>query len=346
MRRGSEMVQMRGVAMKVSVIVLGGVVGIMCAGAAQAQQSWQASGVFEKGAKVKHLATQGAGEGPAYHPSLGLLTSGGHVWQYRAGKHTIYKENLGTNGLMFDWEGRLVCCQPSKRRVIRFEHDGSLTVLTDRYEGKPYNQPNDLTIDRKGRIYFTDPKYGPRENLDLRDAKGVAIEGVYRIDAPGKVTRVITHEVDRPNGLIITPDQRYMFIADNNNNTKGGARKLWKFTIAGDGSLDLGSQRLIFDWKNGRGPDGMTQDDRGRIYVAGGRNQAAPPYETTEYPAGVYVFNARGKYLTMVPIAHDETTNCAFGDADLRTLYVTAGGNLHSVRTRRPGWLPFPRLAE
>jgi gluconolactonase len=311
---------------------------------ADAQKAWQTSGLFAKGATVKLLAEKGAGEGPAYHPQIGLLTSGGHVWQYKNGDHSIYKEDLGTNGLLFDWEGRLVCCQPVKRRVIRFEKDGSLTVLTDKYQGKPYNQPNDLTIDRQGRIYFTDPKYGPRENLDLLDEKGVPVEGVYRIDAPGKVVRVISHEVDRPNGLIVTPDQRHMFIADNNNNTRGGSRKLWKFAIKPDGSLDLESRQMIFDWKNGRGPDGMTQDDKGRIYVAGGRNKAAPPYETTEHPAGIYVFSAKGKYLALVPIPHDETTNCAFGDKDLRTLYVTAGGHLHSVRTRRPGWLPFPRL--
>ena len=330
--------------MRLSILLTGLILCSLSTTLAQAQKPWQSSGLFEKGATVVHLAKKGAGEGPAYHPELGLLTSGGHVWQYKDGEHSVYKENLGTNGLLFDWQGRLICCQPVKRRVIRFELDGSLTVLTDKYQGKPYNQPNDLTVDRQGRIYFTDPKYGPRENLDLLDEKGVPVEGVYRIDAPGKVTRVITHEVDRPNGLIVTPDQKYMYVADNNNNAKGGARKLWKFAIKADGSLDLDSQALIFDWKNGRGPDGMTQDDKGRIYVAGGRNKAAPPYETTEFPAGIYVFSKKGKYLTLVPIPHDETTNCAFGAKDLKTLYVTAGGNLHSVRTKRPGWLPFPRL--
>ena len=76
-----------------------------------------------------------------------------------------------------------------------------------------------------------DFEYPPRENLDLLDEKGVPVEGVYRIDAPGKVTRVIAHEVDRPNGLIVTPDQKFMYVADNNYNAKGGARKLWKFAI-------------------------------------------------------------------------------------------------------------------
>lgn len=309
-----------------------------------AQSQWQESGIFEAGAEVMHLTTEGAGEGPAYHPELGLLTSFGHVYRYQDGNHSIYKENLVTNGLMFDWEGRLVCCQPSKRRVIRFELDGTLTVLAETFNGQPFNQPNDLTIDKQGRIYFTDPKYGPREDLDIRDDNGLPIEGVYRIDAPGKITMVIAHEVDRPNGLIITPNQRHMFIADNNNNTIGGSRKLWKFKIASDGSLDLSTQQMLFDWESGRGPDGMTQDDKGRIYVAGGRNKAVPTYEDTKYPAGVYVFSPNGKLLTIVPIPHDETTNCAFGGEDLRTLYVTAGGNLHSVRTKRPGWLPFPRL--
>ncbi|MCH2611631.1 MAG: SMP-30/gluconolactonase/LRE family protein, partial [Pirellulales bacterium] len=97
----------------------------------------------------------------------------------------------------------------------------------------------------------------------MRDSNGLPIEGVYRIDAPGKVTMVIAHEVDRPNGLIITPNQRHMFIADNNNNTIGGSRKLWKFKIAAAGSLDLSSQQMLFDCEAGRVPDGMTQDDKG-----------------------------------------------------------------------------------
>ena len=92
-----------------SCLLAGLVASLLIARIADAQKPWQSSGLFAKGAKVKLLADKGAGEGPAYHPQLGLLTSGGHVWRYKDGEHTVYKENLGTNGLLFVWEGRLVC---------------------------------------------------------------------------------------------------------------------------------------------------------------------------------------------------------------------------------------------
>ena len=171
------------------------------------------------------LQEQGAGEGPAWHPELGLLTSGGgHIYRRdRDGKVSVYRENAGTNGLLFDWQGRLVMCEPARRRVSRLEKDGSLTVLADGYEGKRFNQPNDLTIDSQGRIYFSDPQYGDRSQMEMADASGRKIEGVYRIDSDGRVTRIITHEVDRPNGLVVTPDDKYLFVADNNNNSRRGA---------------------------------------------------------------------------------------------------------------------------
>ena len=109
--------------------------------------------------------------------------------------------------------------------------------------------------------------------MELLDAAGRKIEGVYRIDPNGSVTRIITHEVDRPNGLVVTPDDRFLIVADNNNNSVGGARKLWRFELDDGGDVDLSSQTLLLDWKSGRGPDGMVLDQKGRMYVAGGRNK-------------------------------------------------------------------------
>src|SRR5690606_28312146 len=132
---------------------------------------------------------------------------------------------------------------------------GRLEVLTAEFDGQPYNTPNDLTVDSKGRIYFSDPRYGDRAGMRLVDAEGSKIEGVYRIDPDGKVTRIITHEVDRPNGVLVTPDDRYLYVADNNNNQPGAARKLWRFDLKSDGTLALSSRKLIYDWGRGRGPD-------------------------------------------------------------------------------------------
>ena len=147
-------------------------------------------------------------------------------------------KDAGTNGLLFDRQGRLVCCEPVARVVSRIDRDGKLTVLTDNFDGKKYNQPNDLTIDSKGRIYFSDPRYGPRDDMQQRDAKGKTIEGVYRIDPDGKVSRVIGREVERANGVLVSADDKYLFVADNNNDKLGGARKLWRFDLKPDGTVD------------------------------------------------------------------------------------------------------------
>ena len=288
------------------------------------------------------LAEKGAGEGPAWHAELGLLTSGGdgHIWRRdRDGKASIYRENAGTNGLRFDRKGRLVMCEPVSRSVSRLSLTGECEVLTDNYQGKRYNQPNDLTFDSKDRIYFTDPRYGDRSNMEIRDADGNTIEGVYRIDPDGKVTRILSRDsVDRPNGIVITPDDTTLYIADNNNDIPGGARKLWRFTLTPEGTVEQDSRKLIHDWKQTRGPDGMKLDVEGRLYVAAGLNRQNPPHETQDQPtAGIYVFSPDGKLLKFVNIPRDETTNCAFGGDDKKSLFITAGGTLWSVKTTTAG---------
>jgi len=293
------------------------------------------------------LQEHGAGEGPAWHPELGLLTSGeGNINRRdRNGNTSVYRENAGSNGLMFDRQGRLVICEPVRRRVTRIEADGSTTVLAETFGGKKFNQPNDLTIDSRNRIYFSDPRYGDRAGMELLDENGRTIEGVYRIDVDGHVARIINHEVDRPNGLVVTQDDKYLFVADNNNSL-GGARKLWRFDLKDDGTVDFPSQTLIHDWKTTRGPDGMKLDAAGRLYVAAGLNKPNPPHETADSPtAGVYVFSADGKLLQFVMIPRDETTNCAFGGDDLKSLFVTAGGSLWKIQSTtagKPAWPLVP----
>jgi gluconolactonase len=302
--------------------------------------------IFERGAKLKVEAAGGAGgEGPAWHPELGVLSSGnGHIYQLdHMGKSRIYRKNAGTNGLLFDPMGRLLACEPVLRRVTRTEHDGKITVLTDRYQGKRYNQPNDLTMDSRGRIYFSDPRYGDRAGMEILDEEGRTIEGVYRIDPDGKVTRVIGRELDRPNGVLVSAEDRFLFVADNNNNTHGGARKLWRFNLRKNGTVDFKSRELLHDWGTGRGPDGLKHDQKGRLYVAAGLNKPSPPFEpATDKKAGIYVFTPEGKLLSFLPVPRDEVTNCAFGGDDLKTLYITGGGTLYSIRTTTPGRVVWP----
>jgi len=296
--------------------------------------------IFEKGAKLIVVAGMGvAGEGPAWDSDLGILTSGnGHINRFsRDGKATVYRKDAGTNGLLFGREGRLIACEPEKRRVTRTDRAGKLTVLTDSFGGKKYNQPNDVTVDSQGRIYFSDPRYGPKDDMQQLDEKGRTIEGVYRIDPDGKVHRVIGREVQRANGVLVSGDDKFLYVADNNNDTAGGARTLWRFDLK-DGEVNAKSKTKIFDWGIGRGPDGVKQDAKGRLYVAGGLNKPNPPHESAkDVKGGIYVLSPDGKLLEFLPVPTDEVTNCAFGGDDLKTLYVTGGGVLYSIRTSTPG---------
>lgn len=299
--------------------------------------------IFANGKPTKLLQT-GANEGPAWHPKLGLLSSGnGGVHMLMPNKFKLmFLPEAGTNGLLFEANGMLLMCQPKYRRVSRLHpKTKQIEVLTDSFEGNRYNQPNDITVDSQGRIYFTDPKYGNRKGMEQLDADGRAIEGVYRIDPDGKVSRIITHEVDRPNGIVVTPDDEFLYVADNNNNTVGVVRALFRFDLRPDGTVDLGSKKKLFDWKTGRGPDGMVLDEQGRIYVAGGLNEPHPPHETNDLKGGVYVISPKGELLDFVPIPQDEVTNCTFGGLDRKTLYITAGGTLWSIRTLVPGVTPM-----
>jgi gluconolactonase len=290
-----------------------------------------------------------AGEGPAWHaPSRSLYVTGGNRitrFDSNGAVHVFRDSSGGANGLLFDPEGRLMTCEAGNRRVTRTETNGSITILADVFNGMKFNSPNDLSIDSQGRIYFTDPRYGPRDSMEMRDADGKLVEGVYRIDGPGPVHRVIGRELERPNGILVAPGDKHLFVADNNNNVVGGARKLWRFDLKPDGSVDLASRKLIFDWKTSRGPDGLKMDKNQRLFVAAGLNKANPPFETVEpYRAGIYVLSYEGAMIEFVPIPKDEVTNCAFGDEDLQTLYVTAGGTLWSVRTSAPGLVPSARF--
>ncbi len=296
------------------------------------------------GVRPVEVSAHGAGEGPAWHPDGYLLSSGdGHINRHNGkGGVSIFREGAGSNGLLIDPQRRIVICESSRRRVTRLEKDGSLTVLAERFDGHRFNTPNDLSMDSKGRVYFSDPRYGPRDDMEMRDAKGQLVEGVYRIDGPGKVTRVITHEVERPNGVLVSPDDEFLYVADNNNNAIGGARKLWRFKLNADGTIRPRSRKLIFDWKNARGPDGLKMDQQGRLYVAAGLNKPNPPFETADpVRAGLYVLSPRGHLLDFVALPNDEVTNCAFGGDDLRTVFITAGGHLWSVRSDTAGRVSY-----
>ncbi|MFO0922967.1 MAG: SMP-30/gluconolactonase/LRE family protein [Pirellulales bacterium] len=298
--------------------------------------------MFAPGAKLEVVVAGGvAGEGPAWDTELGILTSGnGNIQRWSLdSKSSIFRQGAGTNGLLFDPKGNLIACEQQHRRVTKTARDGSIHILADHYQGKKLNTPNDLTMDAQGRIYFSDPRYGERDGMEQLDAEGKPIEGVYRIDPDGSVDRILGRELERPNGVLVSLDNRFLYVADNNNNALGGARKLWRFPL-NDGRVSPQEGRVLYDWKQGRGPDGLKQDVHGNLYVAGGLNRKNPPYEPDDsIRGGIYVLDPQGKLLDFLPVPTDEVTNCAFGDPDSKTLYITGGGVLYRIRTLHPGFV-------
>ena len=313
------------------------------------EQAANSGFAFAKDSKLEVLSDTGqGGEGPAWDPEWGIISTGSGGIHRRAldGTQSLLRKDAGTNGLLFDPRGRLIACEPKQRRVTRMQRDGKLEVLTGGYDGKPYNQPNDLTLDLRGRIYFSDACYGGPQNIRQRTTDGRSIEGVYRIDSAGKVERVLgADDVERANGVLVSANDKYLFVADNCNDRLGGARKLWRFRLRDDGTVDRDSRTLLYDWQEGRGPDGIKQDVAGNLYVAGGTTVAKPPYEPdNSRPGGIYVIHPEsGKLLDFIAVPTDEVTNCAFGGADGRDLYITGGGTLYRVRTNIAGRVVWPR---
>lgn len=283
-------------------------------------------------------------EGPAWNPDGNVyftdVENNRIMRRDPAGKIHVFRQPSGkANGLAFDSKGRLHACEGHReggnRRVTRTELDGTITVLSDRFDGKRYNSPNDLAIDSKGRIYFTDPRYGGYggpQQVEQIDAKGKPIEGVYRIDLYGAVSRIISHEVQRPNGIAISADGKYLVVADNHNGPEaGGQRMLWRFDLNGEGEIEHSSRKLLYDWGSERGPDGICIGPDGNIYATAGLNFRSELETADEHKAGVYIISMEGNRVGFIPVPEDMITNCTFGGADGKTLFITAGHKLWSI---------------
>jgi gluconolactonase len=297
-------------------------------------------------------ATMAAGvaflEGPAVDAEGNVFFSdiqGSRILKLdKMGVVTTFREDSGrTNGNTFDKEGRLISCEGAengpggRRRVVRTDmNTGKIDVLTERYEGKRYNSPNDVVVDPAGRVWFTDPLYAPDRSIMELDH-----ESVYRIDMDGKVTRVVTQPaIGRPNGLAITPDGKTLYLVDSNYIRPDLSRRIWGFDILPDGSLT--KQRVVFDFGRGRGGDGMRLDSTGNLWVAAGIAAPRTPNESADVPTGVYILSPGGELLGRIPIGEDVLTNLAFGGPDKKTLYITAGKTLFKIQTAVAGYSLYP----
>ncbi len=275
-------------------------------------------------------------EGPAFDAMGNLFFSDIYANKiYRMtpdGKVTVFRADSGrTNGNTFDAQGRLISCEGAeqgpggRRRIVRTDlKTDAIEVVTDRYEEKRYNSPNDVVVDVLGSIWFTDPFYG-----DDRSALELDAEAVYRIEPDGKVTRVLSQpEIQRPNGLALTPDGKTLYVVDSNGRP-GGNRKIWAFDVPEDRKPT--NRRLVFDFGRGRGGDGLRLDERGNLWVAAGIMFPRSAGETADNPPGVYVITPQGQLLGRIPIPEDLCTNLAFGGPGRKTLFVTAGKSIYKV---------------
>ncbi len=273
-------------------------------------------GILAPDARVRKLADGFAFvEGPAWDFNGNALYFSdiprNRILRYADGKVTTANDSSGrSNGLMFDKDGTLIACEGAEkpgggRRVSRAQAGRPGEAIATNYDGKRLNSPNDLWLDADGGIYFTDPRYGQREDMELDK------EAVYYIARDGKVTQLITNLV-RPNGIGLSPDGRWLYVVDN------GADALWRWPITAPGRLGKGER--IADVT---GPDGMSVDEEGRLYVTGTR--------------GVWVFDPNGKWLGCIDTP-EQPANCTFGGPGYRTLFITARTSLYAIETQTRGW--------
>ncbi len=225
----------------------------------------------------------------------------------------------GTNGLAVDREGCVVACCHGDRCLKRIEHDGSLTVLVDRFEGQRLNSPNDLIYHSNGNLYFTDPPYGlPQGEND--SGREIGWFGVYCLAADGKVT-LLTKEFLRPNGIAFSPDEKTLYVSQS-----GSVFPHWRaFPVNRDGTL--GEGRVFYDpaaWvqeKRPGSPDGMTVDAQGHVWATG--------------PGGIYCFTPAGQPIGRLNTG-ERTANCTFGE-DGYSLFICAHSYLCRIRTTVTG---------
>lgn len=226
----------------------------------------------------------------------------------RSGKTTVWSgASNGAGGMKSLKDGSVVICQGADgggRRIVRVDKNGKETVLTDNYAGNKFNSPNDIDAAPNGDIYFTDPRYSGKEKREL------SYEGVFVIRKDKTI--LATDKLQRPNGILISGDGRYAFVADNNN-LPGGKRTLERFEIKADGSFSNMNTLLEFR-DDQRGIDGMALDEDGNIYATAGVGK----------DAGIYVVSPEGEQLAFIDVP-EFPTNCTFGGpGEPNTLYITA----------------------
>jgi gluconolactonase len=289
--------------------------------------------IIAPGTKVEKLADGFSfTEGPVWHPDGYLLFSDPNtnsIYRYNPANHnvTVYMSHSGytgadigeyhqpgSNGLAIDPSGRLIAAQHGNRRVVRWEKKGPLLVLSDNYNGKKLNSPNDLVLKSDGSVYFTDPPYGlPGLFSDAK--KETSFSGIYRVK-DGK-TELLSADLGGPNGIAFSPDEKYLYVGNWDIRDIHHTKTVWRYEVQPDGSLKNG--RVFFDWnltEDEEAIDGIKIDKSGNLFVSA--------------PGGIWILSPSGKLLGKI-VTPERPANMAWGD-DGKSLYLTAHTSLYRLK--------------
>ena len=274
----------------------------------------QESGIIADGAELTLISDRFSfTEGPATDEDGNVYFTdqpNDHIWKYSIdGELTLFMDETGrSNGMYFDHDGNLLTCADLNGEIWSISPDKEVTVLVDNFNGKQLNGPNDLWVDPKGGIYFTDPYY--QRDYWERTEKEIEEERVYYLTPDRLEILIVEDEFVQPNGIIGTPDGKTLYVADIGDN------KTYSYTINEDGTL---SNRKLFAEL---GSDGMTIDDQGNVYLTG---------------RGVTVFNKNGEQIEHIPVPQNWTGNITFIGPERRTLFITASNSVYTLEMNVQG---------
>ena len=274
-------------------------------------------------------------EGPASAPDGSIFFTNIPVsriyrWNPESRDLSVFREDSGSaNGLLVTPDGDLLACEQARGRVTRMNlENGRGEVVADQYQGKPIDPPNDLVMDRRGRIFFSSR---PTSTVLSRGA----VNAVYRVDPGGEVSRILAEpDVHMPNGLALSPNETTLYLVEAHPDERHN-RHIRAYPLKEDGFL--GQPSVIVDFYPGRSGDGMSVDREGNLYVAAGLHARRGTSETLDTRPGIHVISPSGKLLGFAETPVDTVTNCTFGGSDRKTLYITCGPYLLSVRTKVGG---------